>query len=320
MYFILQVMVHHYRYWLMSLMQISASQILISQSTNFIGKMVDDLSETSSLLHQAILLMKASSLSSTFPLQFLTLYANLIDAHMQLVATCVRIQTAPVSSEVVGNPIEKMLQMCVDEFHGLSNSYADLYSSLFDADPHTLSYIEQLQQSCVLMTHVISSIALSRKPLVSPARLSTPTSDKASHLMEVPSNSFNMETPIGRSCMNVLRYAQNCTDLQSLPISGEHVAAISHCSKTLLQVPLLLPKYFFNRHQQTSIKLAISPSTSESDKSVTVVLGTLLTLSIEGVIEHSNVVGLCIRVRGSLCLSVCMHISIWVCSIMYFPF
>ena len=33
--------------------------------------------------------------------------------------------------------------MCVDEFHGLSNSYADLYSSLFDADPHTLSYIEQ---------------------------------------------------------------------------------------------------------------------------------------------------------------------------------
>ena len=149
--------------------------------------------------------------------------------------------------------------------------------------------------------------------LHSPARLSTPTTDKAPHLMEVPSNSFNVDTPIGRSCMNVLRYAQNCTDLQSLPISGEvrvwinncvctyvcvcmcvctcvcarvhvsvyicasmciiyiqvcihaymhahvfcfqHVAAISHCSKTLLQVPLLLPKYFFNRHQQTSIKV-----------------------------------------------------------------
>ena len=55
----------------------------------------------------------------------------------------------------------------------------------------------------------------------SPARLSTPTTDKAPHLMEVPSNSFNAETLIGRSCMNVLRYAQNCTDLQSLPISGE---------------------------------------------------------------------------------------------------
>ena len=53
-----QVMVHHFSYWLKSLMQISASQILISQSTSFASKMVDDLSETSSLLHQAILLMK----------------------------------------------------------------------------------------------------------------------------------------------------------------------------------------------------------------------------------------------------------------------
>ena len=47
-------------------------------------------------------------------------------------------------------------------------------------------------------------------------------------MMEVPSNSFNVETPIGRSCMNVLRYAQNCTDLQSLPISGE-VRVMSLC-------------------------------------------------------------------------------------------
>jgi len=55
-----QVMVHHFSYWLKSLMQISASQILISQSTSFASKMVDDLSETSSLLHQAILLMKVT--------------------------------------------------------------------------------------------------------------------------------------------------------------------------------------------------------------------------------------------------------------------
>lgn len=101
-----------------------------------------------------------------------------------------------------------------------------------------LYLLSRLQQSCVLMTHVISSIALSRKPLVrlecklventlvlhicvSPARLSTPTTAKAPHLMEVPSTSFSTETPIGRSCLNVLKYAQNCTDLQSLPISSE---------------------------------------------------------------------------------------------------
>jgi len=54
-------MIHHFSYWLKSLMQISASQILISQSTSFASKMVDDLSETSSLLHQAILLMKVNS-------------------------------------------------------------------------------------------------------------------------------------------------------------------------------------------------------------------------------------------------------------------
>ena len=65
--------------------------------------------------------------------------------------------------------------------------------------------------------------------LHSPARLSTPTTDKAPHLMEVPSNSFNVDTPIGRSCMNVLRYAQNCTDLQSLPISGEVRVWINNC-------------------------------------------------------------------------------------------
>ena len=53
---------------------------------------------------------QASSLVSTFPLQFLALYTNLIDAHMQLVATCVRIQAGSAPSEIVGNSIEK--QVC----------------------------------------------------------------------------------------------------------------------------------------------------------------------------------------------------------------
>ena len=55
------------------------------------------------------------------------------------------------------------------------------------------------------------------------------------------------------------------------------------------------------------IQLAISPSTSESDKSVTVVLGTLLTLSIEGVIEHSKIVGVCV------CVCACVHARACAC-------
>ena len=169
-------------------------------------------------------------MSSTFPLQFLTLYANLIDAHMQLVATCVRIQTASVSSEIIGNPIEKLvwcvcMRACMDvcvclcvhlylclhvsvqasEHWSLCCSFKCVWTSSMDyptamltcihpylMPTHTPSptlssilcqnhitenvcvipYISftcftlRLQQSCVLMTHVISSIALSRKPLV----------------------------------------------------------------------------------------------------------------------------------------------------------
>ena len=61
-------------------------------------------------------------------------------------------------------------------------------------------------------------------------------------MMEVPSNSFNVETPIGRSCMNVLRYAQNCTDLQSLPISGE-VRVMSLCVCTCVCVCVCVHVY-----------------------------------------------------------------------------
>lgn len=67
------------------------------------------------------------------------------------------------------------------------------------------------------------------------------------------------------------------------------------------------------------VQLAISPSTSESDKPVTVVLGTLLTLGVEGVIEHSKIVGTSV----CLCLCACMRVCIcaWmhacVCSCMF---
>ena len=55
------------------------------------------------------MVFQASSLVSIFPLQFIILYTKLIDTHMQLVATCVRIQAGSVPSEMVGNSIEKQV-------------------------------------------------------------------------------------------------------------------------------------------------------------------------------------------------------------------
>jgi len=64
-----------------------------------------------------------------------------------------------------------------------------------------------LQQSCMLMASVISSIGLSRKPLVSPGKVSTPIAETLVGQVEM-SDSFNTSYLLGKACRTVFHNSQ----------------------------------------------------------------------------------------------------------------
>lgn len=290
-----------FRNWLSSLYQFSVAQNLISSTSTLPSSssphhtlptttsLTPALCKASSLVCDAILLVKASGLSSSFPLRFLCVHATWLDAHCQLLATCVGYHTVPSPTSSLGSSsLEKKFKLCTVQFQSLGQEFSALYSALFDADPATLEYITLLQQSCLLMASVISSVALSKKPLVSPGRVSTPMAETPALPVEISDN-FNTNYLLGKACKDTLQHAQTAASaLQSLPISEEHASVLSECSKMILQVPLRLPQYFFISLQQTTVKLALSPSVPASGQPVSVTLGTHLALRVEGVIQHCS--------------------------------
>ena len=108
-------------------------------------------------------------------------------------------------------------------------------------------------------------------------------------------------------------YAVDCYN-SHLSLS-QHGQVLTECSRMLLNVPVVLPSYFFIALQRTTVKvhvhtcmhkpqlsyhnsmvdckisymqLALSPPLPSPGQQITVHLNTHLSLKVEGVIEHSG--------------------------------
>lgn len=69
-------------------------------------------------------------------------------------------------------------------------------------------------------------------------------------------------------------------------ITNRHTELILNQLEMLMQMPICMPRFFFQVLQNTSIKLSISPQPRNQGDPVTVQPGSSLVVKVEGVIQH----------------------------------
>ncbi|KAG8123241.1 hypothetical protein E2320_018673 [Naja naja] len=265
-------------------------------------------------LYQSLLTQAASTPLNPLSFQcgFVKLRIDLLQAFSQLICTCNSLKTSPppaIATTIAmtsGNDLQRcgrisnqasdliylhgqclafvslllfcphsvLLQMkhSMEEFRNLAARYGDLYQSSFDADSETLRNVELQQQSCLLISHAIEALILDPES----------ASEYERRMMSVFGRVLEEVEALNR------KYAP-------------HTACLCSAVIDLLKVPLSFQRYFFQKLQSTSIKLALSPRNPAEP--IVVQNNQQLALKIEGVVQHGSKPGLFRKIQ-SICLNV----------------
>ncbi|MGH0118046.1 UNVERIFIED_CONTAM: hypothetical protein FKN15_052051, partial [Acipenser sinensis] len=220
----------------------------------------------------------------SFQCEFVKLRIDTLQALSQLICICNSLKTSPppaIATTIAlasGNELQRcgristQMKVSMDEFRTLATCYADLYQSSFDVDSATLRNVE-LYPSC-------------REYSVS--------------------GTVQAESEYERRMMSVFNHVLE--EVESLsrkhpPVSYLHTGCLCDAVIALLKVPLSFQRYFFQKLQSTSIKLALSPSPRNPTEPITVQNNQQLALKVEGVVQHGTNPGL-FRTIQTVCLSV----------------
>ncbi|XP_030637805.1 integrator complex subunit 7 [Chanos chanos] len=299
----------HFYFWLNSLRE-------FSQAEQCLDKLRDgDYSSAISAIAQALrsyqkgfasLTAASTPLSPlTFQCEYVKLRIDTLQAMSQLLCTCNSLKTSPppaiatTMASSSGNELQRcgristQMKVSMDELRGLAARYADLYQSSFDADSATLRNVELQQQSCLLVSYVIEALVLD--PLT------------ASFQEYGTLGAVQAETEYERRMTSV--FNRVLEEVESLskkhpPVSYLHTACLCDAVIALLKVPLSFQRYFFQKLQSTSIKLALSPSPRTPNEPIPVQNSQQLTLKVEGVVQHGSTPGLFRKIQ-----SVCLNVS-----------
>lgn len=298
----------HFYFWLNSLKEFSQAEQCLSHVTDgdYSGAM-SAIAEALRSYQKGIASLTAAStpLSPlTFQCEFIKLRIDTLQALSQLICTCNSLKTSPppaIATTVAltsGHELQRcgrismQMKVCMDEFRSLAARYADLHQSSFDADFSTLRNVELQQQSCLLVSHVIEALILD---------------PQASSFQEYgTSGSLQTESKYERQMTSVFnRVLEEVEGLSKKhpPVSYQHTGCLCDAVIALLKVPLSFQRYFFQKLQSTSIKLALSPSPRTPSEPIPVQNTQQLTLKVEGVVQHGSTPGLFRKIQ-SVCLNV----------------
>uniref|UniRef100_A0A1A8Q023 Integrator complex subunit 7 n=1 Tax=Nothobranchius rachovii TaxID=451742 RepID=A0A1A8Q023_9TELE len=298
----------HFYFWLNSLKEFSQAEQCLShvEDGDYSGAM-SAIAEALRSYQKGIASLTAAStpLSPlTFQCEFIKLRIDTLQALSQLVCTCNSLKTSPppaiagTLAYTSGNDLQRcgriamQMKVCMEEFRGLAARYADLHQSLFDADYATLRNVELQQQSCLLVSHVIEALILD------------PQAASFQEYGEL--RSVQTESEYERRMMSVFNHVLEEVEGLSKkhsPVSHLHTSCLCDAVIALLKVPLSFQRYFFQKLQSTSIKLALSPSPRTLTEPIPVQNSQQLTLKVEGVVQHGSTPGLFRKIQ-SVCLNV----------------
>ncbi|XP_047377034.1 integrator complex subunit 7 [Sciurus carolinensis] len=304
-----QVASEHFYFWLNSLKEFShAEQCLTGLQEENYSSALSCIAESLKFYHKGIASLTAASTPLnplSFQCEFVKLRIDLLQAFSQLICTCNSLKTSPppaiatTIAMTLGNDLQRcgrisnQMKQSMEEFRSLASRYGDLYQASFDADSATLRNVELQQQSCLLISHAIEALILDP--------------ESASFQEYGSSGAANADSEYERRMMSV--YNHVLEEVESLnrkytPVSYMHTACLCNAIIALLKVPLSFQRYFFQKLQSTSIKLALSPSPRNPAEPIAVQNNQQLALKVEGVVQHGSKPGLFRKIQ-----SVCLNVS-----------
>ncbi|XP_038205141.1 integrator complex subunit 7 [Arvicola amphibius] len=303
-----QVASEHFYFWLNSLKEFShAEQCLTGLQEESFSSALSCIAESLKFYHKGIASLTAASTPLnplSFQCEFVKLRIDLLQAFSQLICTCNSLKTSPppaiatTIAMTLGNDLQRcgrisnQMKQSMEEFRNLASRYRDLYQASFDADSATLRNVELQQQSCLLISHAIEALVLDP--------------ESASFQEYGPTGAAHADSEYERRMMAV--HSRVLEEVEALnrkyaPVSYMHTACLCNAIIALLKVPLSFQRYFFQKLQSTSIKLALSPSPRNPAEPIAVQNNQQLALKVEGVVQHGSKPGLFRRIQ-SVCLSV----------------
>ncbi|KAJ7422985.1 Integrator complex subunit 7 [Pitangus sulphuratus] len=280
----------------------------------------------------------------SFQCGFVKLRIDLLQAFSQLICTCNSLKTSPppaIATTIAmtsGNDLQRycdytneeyvylgillqllLMKHSMEEFRNLATRYGDLYQSSFDADSATLRNVELFQEYSSNGTAHVESEYERRMMSV------------FNHVLEEVESLNRKYAPVSYLAMRVIRehkvkFAECKQPGDNLPLSraavvlsftvsehhkakvhvneNQHTACLCNAVIALLKVPLSFQRYFFQKLQSTSIKLALSPSPRNPAEPIAVQNNQQLALKVEGVVQHGAKPGLFRKIQ-----SVCLNVS-----------
>ncbi|XP_006888026.1 PREDICTED: integrator complex subunit 7-like isoform X2 [Elephantulus edwardii] len=290
-----QVASEHFYFWLNSLKEFShAEQCLTELQEENYSSALSCIAESLKFYHKGIASLTAASTPLnplSFQCEFVKLRIDLLQAFSQLICTCNSLKTSPppaiatTIAMTLGNDLQRcgrisnQMKQSMEEFRSLASRYGDLYQASFDADSATLRNVELQQQSCLLISHTIEALILDP--------------ESASFQEYGSTGAAHADSEYERRMMSVYNH-----------VLEEHTACLCNAIIALLKVPLSFQRYFFQKLQSTSIKLALSPSPRNPAEPIAVQNNQQLALKVEGVVQHGSKPGLFRKIQ-----SVCLNVS-----------
>ncbi|KAF6074741.1 integrator complex subunit 7 [Phyllostomus discolor] len=290
-----QVASEHFYFWLNSLKEFShAEQCFTGLQEENYSSALSCIAESLKFYHKGIASLTAASTPLnplSFQCEFVKLRIDLLQAFSQLICTCNSLKTSPppaiatTIAMTLGNDLQRcgrisnQMKQSMEEFRSLASRYGDLYQASFDADSATLRNVELQQQSCLLISHAIEALILDP--------------ESASFQEYGSTGAAHADSEYERRMMSVYNH-----------VLEEHTACLCNAIIALLKVPLSFQRYFFQKLQSTSIKLALSPSPRNPAEPIAVQNNQQLALKVEGVVQHGSKPGLFRKIQ-----SVCLNVS-----------
>ncbi|KAK9412043.1 integrator complex subunit 7 [Crotalus adamanteus] len=303
-----QVASEHFYFWLNSLKEFShAEQCLTGLQEEDYSSALSYIAESLKSYHKGIASLTAASTPLnplSFQCGFVKLRIDFLQAFSQLICTCNSLKTSPppaIATTIAmtsGSDLQRcgrisnQMKLSMEEFRNLAARYGDLYQSSFDADSETLRNVELQQQSCLLISHAIEALILDP--------------ESASFQEYGSAGVAHAASEYERRMMSVFGYVLEeveALNQKYAPVSYMHTACLCSAVIALLKVPLSFQRYFFQKLQSTSIKLALSPSPRNPAEPIVVQNNQQLALKIEGVVQHGSKPGLFRKIQ-SICLNV----------------
>ncbi|XP_054156075.1 integrator complex subunit 7-like [Oppia nitens] len=290
-------------FWIKSLVNISkAESFLIKDSASDLNK---SLRTSIALYIEGLTHLKASiSVNNPmrFECEFVKLRLKYLQTHQYFQQCCRLIQTSPPPAIAAstalttrddllkcGNIVVAM-RKSAKEFRSMAESYSLLYQSSFNADDNTLSQLQLIQNSCVILAEAIENLFQSNRlnaMVVSKDNpFETKTELSSTHCLPLEHKSM-IEVCSTVSTLIHKNFVVSSLQTPNETIGSKQIQLLQQISVQMVRAPLSFPRFYFQSVQNTCIKLAVSPQPKSGDY-LTLHTNSHFALRIEGVVINTK--------------------------------